>query len=283
MAKTFFGFKQFRLFSEMTQATLDKLTHMTRMSKVKKHESVCQMGQQASSVYFLMEGWVKVLRADAGGRQITLDILGPGEVFGEECVLGEDTYSSTIVTAQDSLIGTITPVNFTYYLSSYPHLALGFAMLLTARLRKTQQLVADLTGLNVPGRLARLLLTYGATPEGIDRFSGSTRLTHQQMANHIGCSRETVSTVLGQFRAKGLVHFHHHKIASINTPELFRLFEALPNSYGAPDMAPVGRPCTGRLPTSVSARAHRVSLQIRSSLPTRSSISPAIVTTAASA
>lgn len=141
MAETFLGFYQFRLFSGMTQADLYEIAHMTRRLKVKKHESVYQSGNQAAFMYLLMDGRVKVFRTNADGREVILNSLRSGEVFGEECVLGEDSYGSTVEATQDSLIGAITTVDIGHYLSSHTHLALEFARLLTARLRKTQQLV----------------------------------------------------------------------------------------------------------------------------------------------
>lgn len=259
MAETFLGFYQFRLFSGMTQADLYEIAHMTRRLKVKKHESVYQSGNQAAFMYLLMDGRVKVFRTNADGREVILNSLRSGEVFGEECVLGEDSYGSTVEATQDSLIGAITTVDIGHYLSSHTHLALEFARLLTARLRKTQQLVADLVCLNVPGRLARLLLTYYTTPGGPDWLSCCTRFTHQEMANHIGCSRETVSTVIGQFRTNGLVHYLHRTITRVDAEGLSRL---LKESSHSPLLASEClamrrsmRPSTRGLHTGASSRA----------------------------
>lgn len=263
MTQAFLDFDQFRLFSGLTQANLEEIARMTRMSKVKKGRSIYQTGEQAAFVYLLMGGWVKALRSDVGEREVILNILGSGEIFGEECVLGEDPYDTTVVALEDLLIGAIAKVDFVRYLSGHEHLALGFARLLNYRVQKTQQHVAELVLHTVPSRLARLLLTYySTTPGATDCLSGCVRLTHQEMANHIGCSRETVSTAIGRFKTNGLVHFPRPGITRVDEKGLSRLLRESPNSYTAP---PPSRravlPFQHGLSMSASTLARRVSLQ----------------------
>lgn len=214
-------------------------------------------------MYLLMEGWIKVLRPDADGREVILDILGSGEVFGTECVLGEDPYETTVETVEDSLIGRIAKVDFVRFLSRHEHLAIGLARHLSDQIRKMRRHIADLVFNTVPGRLARLLLTYYYTTPGVtDCLSGCVRLTHQEMANLIGCSRETISTVIGQFMRVGLVRYDSRVITGLDEKGLSRLLKALPDSDAAhPTSRWSIRPSTGRLPMRVSAGAHRVSLQ----------------------
>lgn len=265
MAETLVDFSGIRLFSEIPQANLEEIAHMTRMSRVKKHESVYQAGQQALFVHFLMEGWIKVIRTNANGKELIVDILGPGEVFGEECMFGEAPqalYDSTVEALDASLIGRIAKVDFVRALSRHEHLTIRFGRHLNERIQQMQRHLAGMVFHTIPGRLAHLLLACYVRRGGTGSLSGCVRLTHQEMANMIGCSRETITTVIGQFMRANLVRYHSRVITGLDEKGLSRLLEASPNSAAAhPTSRRSIRLFTGRLPMRVSARAHRVSLE----------------------
>lgn len=260
MTETLVDFSGIRLFSEIPQANLEELTHMTRMSRVKKQESVYQAGQQVLFVYFLVEGWIKVLRADVKGKEIILNILGPGEVFGEECIFGEGPSDTTVEALEASVIGRIAKVDFVRCLNRHEHLAMRFNRHLSERIQQTQRHMASLVFHTVPGRLAHLLLAYYARRGQTGIFSDRVRLTHQEMANMIGCSRETVSTTIGQFKRTSLVRYDHLAITHLDEQGLSRLLEAPPDSDAVvPTSRRSIRPSAGRFLTNGSARAHRLS------------------------
>ena len=92
-------------------------------------------------------------------------------------------------------------------------------------LKKIQSRVEDLVFRDVPARLAHLLSELGKT-DGIAEKQGvrlKVKLTHQEMANLIGCSRETVSTTMGQFRDNGLIHMDGRTITIVNEKGLSKL------------------------------------------------------------
>lgn len=265
MAETLVDFSGIRLFSEIPQADLEEIAHMTRMSRIKKHASVYQAGQQALFVHFLIEGWIKVLRTNANGKELIFDILGPGEVFGEECVFGEAPqalYDSTVEALEASLIGRIAKVDFVRALSRHEHLTIRFGRHLSERIQKMQRHLAGMVFHTVPGRLAHLLLVCYVRRGGTGSLSGCVRLTHQEMANMIGCSRETISITIGQFKYAGLIRHCHHVITHLDEQGLSGLLEASLNSDAEyPTSRRSIRPSTGMFPTNGSARAHRVSLE----------------------
>lgn len=277
MTQTCVDITRVRLFSGMTRASLQEIAHMTRISKVKKGQSIYQAGEQAACLYFLLDGWVKVLCANADGRELTLHILGPGEVFGEECILGGDLYGTTVEALEDSLIAVISKVDFVRVQGRHVHLAIGLAKLINHRLRKTHEQVADLVFHTVRDRLAHLLLTYYKALGAADDFSGCVKLTQQEMANLIGCSREAVSTAMGHFRNAGLVHYLHHTITRVDAERLSRLLRESPHSpllaSEGPAMRRSVRPSTRGLHTGASSRAVSRVASGRSGLPARSSSS----------
>lgn len=107
----------------------------------------------------------------------------------------------------------------------HPNVTVKLTKLIGLRLKKIQSRVEDLVFRDVPARLAHLLLELGRT-DGVADQQGirlKAKLTHQEMANLIGCSRETVSTIMGQFRDQGLIHMDGRTITILKEKELSKL------------------------------------------------------------
>jgi CRP-like cAMP-binding protein len=107
----------------------------------------------------------------------------------------------------------------------HPNVTINLTKLIGLRLKKIQSRVEDLVFRDVPARLAHLLSELGKSegdpgPQGVRL---KVKLTHQEMANLIGCSRETVSTTLGQFREEGLIHTEGRTVIILQPDALVRL------------------------------------------------------------
>ncbi len=123
------------------------------------------------------------------------------------------------------MICVIRRADFDRYLAAHPNVTVKLTKLIGVRLRKIQSRVEDLVFRDVPARLAHLLVELSKSdgavePQGVRL---KARLTHQEMANLIGCSRETVSTTLGQFRAEGLIHVEGRTMTVLKPDALSRL------------------------------------------------------------
>lgn len=217
--------KHIRLFDGISPSDMQEMEKITRMEEVKKRQPLYLPGDPSSSVYLLKKGRVKIANSAPSGKEVTFEILEPGEVFGELEVL-EDTPRSTSAEAlDDTLICVIPRKDFDQYLAMHPNVTVKLTKLIGLRLRKIQSRVEDLVFRDVPARLAHLLLELSKT-DGVTDKQGirlKAKLTHQEMANLIGCSRETVSTIMGQFRDDGLIQMDGRTITILNEKGLSRL------------------------------------------------------------
>ena len=217
--------KHIRLFDGITPAEMQEMERITRMEEVKKRQPLYLPGDPSSNVYLLKRGRVKIANTAPNGKEVTFDILEPGEVFGELDVL-EDTPRSTSAEAlDDALICVIPRKDFDQYLAMHPNVTIKLTKLIGLRLKKIQSRVEDLVFRDVPARLAHLLSELSKT-EGVADKQGirlKAKLTHQEMANLIGCSRETVSTTMGQFRDDGLIQMDGRTITIVNEKGLSKL------------------------------------------------------------
>ncbi|MBI3809035.1 MAG: Crp/Fnr family transcriptional regulator [Nitrospirae bacterium] len=217
--------KHIKLFSGLSQAELQEMERITRMQEIKKKQPIYLPGDPATTVYLLKKGRVKITSSAPSGKEVTFEILEAGEIFGELEVLEDSPRETQAEALDDALICAIRREDFDRYLREHPNLSVKLTKLIGLRLRKIQTRVEDLVFRDAPARLAHLLLELSKTDGAPDGASIRlhARLTHQEMANLIGCSRETVSTILGQFRDQSLIRIDGRSMSILNPNGLSRL------------------------------------------------------------
>jgi len=217
--------KHIRLFDGISSSDMQEMEKITHMEEVKKRQPLYLPGDPSSSVYLLKKGRVKIANTAPSGKEVTFEILEPGEVFGELEVLEDAPRSTSAEALDDTLICVIPRKDFDQYLAMHPNVTVKLTKLIGLRLRKIQSRVEDLVFRDVPARLAHLLVELGKT-DGVTDKQGirlKAKLTHQEMANLIGCSRETVSATMGHFRDQGLIHVDGRTITIVNEKRLSAL------------------------------------------------------------
>lgn len=217
--------KNIRLFDGISPSDMQEMEKITRMEEVKKRQPLYLTGDLSRNVYLLKRGRVKIANTAPSGKEVTFDILEPGEVFGELDAMEDAPRSTSAEALDDVLICVIPRKEFDQYLAMHPNVTIKLTKLIGLRIKKIQSRVEDLVFRDVPARLAHLLSELGKT-EGVADKQGirlKVKLTHQEMANLISCSRETVSTTMGQFRDNGLIHMDGRTITILNEKGLSKL------------------------------------------------------------
>ena len=217
--------KNIRLFDGISPSDMQEMEKITRMEEVKKRQPLYLTGDPSRNVYLLKRGRVKIANTAPSGKEVTFDILEPGEVFGELDAMEEAPRSTSAEALDDALICVIPRKDFNQYLAMHPTVTIKLTKLIGLRIKKIQSRVEDLVFRDVPARLAHLLSELSKT-EGVADKQGirlKVKLTHQEMANLIGCSRETVSTTMGLFRDDGLIQMDGRTITIVNEKGLSKL------------------------------------------------------------
>jgi CRP/FNR family transcriptional regulator, cyclic AMP receptor protein len=217
--------KHIRLFDGISPSEMQEMEKITRMEEVKKRQPLYLPGDPSRNVYLLKKGRVKIANTAPSGKEVTFDILEPGEVFGELEVLEDAPRSTSAEALDDALICVIPRKDFDQYLAMHPNVTVKLTKLIGLRLKKIQSRIEDLVFRDVPARLAHLLSELSKS-DGVADKQGvrlKVRLTHQEMANLIGCSRETVSATMGLFRDQGLIQMDGRTITILKPDGLSRL------------------------------------------------------------
>ena len=163
-------------------------------------------GQHSPGIMLIVKGRVKLSTASADGRTIIVRMAGPGDALGLSATVVGRTCELTAETLEPTRVKIIPRESFKQWLRAHPELAFRIAQELAEEYNHTcQQLRSMLLSHTATQRLARTLLQLvrDAAPGKQARVQLS--LTHQQMADMIGASRETVTRSLSSFRHKGII------------------------------------------------------------------------------
>jgi CRP/FNR family cyclic AMP-dependent transcriptional regulator len=162
-----------------------------------KHTILIQEGDKTDQVYVVLAGRLKVYLADSEGKEIIVDLLGPGQYFGEMALEGEPR-SASVMTLEPSKLSIIERDQFKRFLADSPEAAYALIVTLIRRARNLTRAVGDLALLDVYGRVARLLLENAREENGM--LVVIDRITQQEIAKRVGASREMVWRILDDLR-----------------------------------------------------------------------------------
>lgn len=158
-----------------------------------------------NSVYFILEGWVKIRTYNLDGKEVTLNILGKGEVFGEMASLEEIPRSTDVITLVPTVIGNMPAQHFVKLLNTEPLAGLYLARLMAKRLRQVNRRLR-LRESDSQSRVADILLFLA---DGQGKVAGQgmeiPNLPHRELSGLSGLARETVTRVLSKLEKKGLI------------------------------------------------------------------------------
>ena len=171
----------------------------------KRGEHIFRAHDAANRVFFLESGLVKIYHLSAQGAVTIFWFCAPGDLFGAGGISGSLEQSVYGQTMDRSIVFTIFRTAFEEVLQEHPGIAMNVIKLMGARLRLACDAMTDNVTQRVEARLARALLRLARnwgdlTPSGI-RFR--VRISHLELANMIGASRQTVNRVLGDFKREG--------------------------------------------------------------------------------
>lgn len=190
------------------------LAEVVEMKEIRRRQVIYLPGDPGNAVYLVNGGRVKVSKVTRDGKELTLAYRGPGEIFGEACLIDGGPREEMAEAMENALITEIQRAEFERLLQTQPMLGYRMTKVLAQRRREVEAKIENLVFKDVNSKLAELLLRL-ATEYGVDDARGTLvalKITHQEMANLIGSTRETVSLTLAQFKRKGLIQTEGRKV-----------------------------------------------------------------------
>jgi CRP/FNR family cyclic AMP-dependent transcriptional regulator len=202
--------KNIPIFSCLHDDELYELTNVAVKKAFPKNTILISEGDKTDSLYVIYSGKVKAIITDENGKEVILSIFGPGEYFGELAFIDGEQRSATIITREPTEVLIISRDGLRDILSSNPNLAFNLLVGVVKRLREATKQIEGLALMDVYGRVARLLV-HLAKAEG-EKHVIEEKLTHQEIANMTGSSREMVSRIFKDLIAGGYITVENKQI-----------------------------------------------------------------------
>ena len=175
--------------------------------KISKGGTLFKEGDEGDRLYVVLEGKLKLGTASGDGRENLLSILGPGEMFGELSLFDPQPRTATATAVTDARLLALSHNQVIGLVTAHPRVALELLARLAQRLRRSNEVLADLVFADVPGRVAKAIIDLG-TRFGSQKDDGlhvNHDLTQEELAQLVGASRETVNKALADFASRGWV------------------------------------------------------------------------------
>ncbi len=204
------------LFRELERSAVRGFGELTREQKFAKGAMIVTEGDPGDALFVVRSGEVKVVLIGDDGREVILNVLGVGDHFGELSLIDGRPRSAHVVATQPSSLLVLRRADFRRQVETSPQVAWGLMVELSRRLRQADGTIGSLVLLDVPGRVAKVLLEH-ATPGEPTLVK---QLTHQTIAQMIGASRETVSRAMAEFQEKGLISVQRRVVTIIDRAAL---------------------------------------------------------------
>ena len=212
-----------QLFEALDDDSAAALEAGVTIVELARADRVFEEGASGNQLYVVLDGKIKLTRAAADGRENLLSVLGPGEMFGELSLFDPRPRTASAIAVTDSRLGALAHDDLRSWLTGRPDVALHLLQALAQRLRRANDVMADLVFTDVPGRVAKALLDladrFGEVRE--DGLQVNHDLTQEELAQLVGASRETVNKALADFAARGWLQLTAKSVLLIE-PERLR-------------------------------------------------------------
>jgi CRP/FNR family transcriptional regulator, cyclic AMP receptor protein len=195
-----------QLFSGLEQSEMTQIAAAAHSLRKRRGEFIYMPGDRAELVYVLKKGRIKLSVLSESGKEIAIDIIQPGEMFGEFALIDESLRSNMTQALDEVMILVFNKRDFVNLLKSHSELALNYIRMVGDRRRRMEKKLSDITSKEVPTRVCELLheLSVNTSPAG-EVHQVLIPLTHQDVASLIGASRQTTTSVLNDLMRCGYI------------------------------------------------------------------------------
>lgn len=195
--------------TKLGAGAMEQHTHIT----YKRGEYIYLPEQSADKIYFISEGRIRIGQGQ-GEREITKAILGVGEVFGELSIVGEQKRQDFAYAMEHTVVCVLTVHDMCELMRSYEGLSLFIMKIISGRVIEMEQRLTSLVFKDSRTRVVEFLhdlALHKGQRVGYERVVRKF-ITHQEIANLTATSRQTVTTILNELRAKNIITFDRKRL-----------------------------------------------------------------------
>lgn len=208
--------RQVGLFADLTTAELVGLASLMRPRAYARDEVIYLRGDAGTAFYVIVSGKVKIALTSPDGKELILRRLGPGGFHGELALLDDEPRSADAIATDASVLLVLQRTDFRNFLTEHPGIATKLLGTVSQYLRRNADLIQDAAFLDVPARLARILLELASAPGATELPPPGAvlpdRMKQGELAALVGATRESINKWLGSFEKQGLISYEKGQI-----------------------------------------------------------------------
>jgi len=207
------------LLADFSKSSFSLLASECRLRQVEKGEILFFQSDPSDSAYIVKSGNISIILNSPDGREMVINQMRPGDMFGELGILTKKTRSTSAIAQSKSEVLTIPKRVFTEIVKSEPQFAIRMLEITAERLQTSGKRESALAFLDAQARLARLLLEL----EEQEQDKGYITISQEELAHHTGLIRQTVAKALGKWRRAGWLITGRGRILILNKKALEEL------------------------------------------------------------
>ncbi len=207
---------EIEIFQDLTPREIQEIDRITTISQVQKGKVFYRPEETGEILFILKKGRVQLYRISAEGKKLVITTLGPGTLFGEMALLGQQMHNAFAEATDDCHICVMSRTDLERLFLNKPMVALRVLEITGRRLREAEKRLEDMAFKGIPARLASLLLRV-RLEQNSDEIEG---LTHQDLAETVGTYRETATQVLNDLKVQGLIEIGRKRITILDPQRL---------------------------------------------------------------
>lgn len=219
---------QHYLFRDLSEEFIDRIAGLAVTRRIGRDEMLFLKGDEADGLYGVLSGAVKISTSSAGGKEMILSVMRPGDAFGEIALLDGQPRTADASGIEPTELFLIRRADFLDLLRSEPALGIHLLELLCDRMRKTNEIIEDTAFLDLPARLAKRLLALGraADPAADGEADLTIHISQANLANVMGTTRESINKHLQVWRQEGWIALKRGQVRIVDQTALEDLIEA---------------------------------------------------------
>ena len=207
---------EIEIFQDLSPREIQEIDRITTISQVQKGKVFYRPEETGEVLFILKKGKVQLYRISAEGKKLVITTLGPGTLFGEMALLGQQMHNAFAEATDDCHICVMSRTDLERLFLNKPMVALRVLEITGRRLRDAEKRLEDMAFKGIPARLASLLLRV-RVEQNSDDIKG---LTHQDLAETVGTYRETATQVLNDLKVQGLIEIGRKHIVILDPQRL---------------------------------------------------------------
>ena len=192
-------------FRDLPAATLDRLALRARTATYAAGSRIISKGDEGHGLLAVLDGVVKISAVSDEGREIVLNLIGAGEVFGEIALADSEPRTADATALTACRLCVLDRRDFVPMILDDPKIAIKMLAVLAGRLRKTTQQVEDLSFEASPVRMARALFRLAEVQETLSDEKPRIVITQRSLGETVGLSRESTNRLLRDWEDRGLI------------------------------------------------------------------------------